>query len=305
METTFYSLATKNKFNKGLNHFFAVNEVVDEIGTGSNIADIIVKKLDEDELMRDQILPIVGSVIKDKFNYSFDSFNIPATITDFTKIVDETSKWTGVDILLVYYNPKGEIFLINPKNPSHWEKAGDLALDQLVVIYAKYLKSENKAISDEAIKAVEEMIAGKDVFINQEFIDHTVSQKRPPKREAAPAAAAKEAAGKKTLTPKYGVLVTNELFHNGNVEAWKKILESYKATHPDLDVAIFYDNELINDINSLFKWGKVKSKSFIYFQVSGEKIRDVSKLQKYLYEGASVRFEQFLKLGVGKVLKLF
>jgi len=28
-------------------------------------------------------------------------------------------------------------------------------------------------------------------------------------------------------------------------------------------------------------------------------------LQKYLFEGASPRFEQFLKLGVGKVLKLF
>ena len=85
----------------------------------------------------------------------------------------------------------------------------------------------------------------------------------------------------------------------------EKNIESFKASHPDLEVAIFYDNELINDINSLFKWGKVKSKSMIYFQVSGENIRNVSKLQKYLFEGASERFEQFLKLGVGKVLKLF
>ncbi|MFH0974151.1 MAG: hypothetical protein V1874_00040 [Spirochaetota bacterium] len=302
METTFFSLATKSKFNKGLNHFFAVNEVVEEVGSGYNIADLIGKKLDEDELMRDQILPIVGSVIKEKFNYSYDSFNIPSTITDFNKIIEETSKWTAVDILIVYYNPNGEIFLINPKNPAHWEKAGDLSADHLAVIYAKYLKSENKTISDEAIKAIEEMIAGKDVFINQEFIDHTVSPKRVARKESA---TGKEQPGKKTLTPKYSVLVTNELFHNGNVEAWKKIIESFKASHPDLEVAIFYDNELINDINSLFKWGKVKSKSYIYFQVSGENIRDVSKLQKYLFEGASVRFEQFLKLGVGKVLKLF
>jgi hypothetical protein len=302
METTFYSLATKNKFNKGLNHFFAVNEVVDEVEAGYNIADIIGKRLDGDDLARDQILPIVGSVIKEKFNYSFDSFNIPATVTDFTKIIDETSKWSAIDILMVYYNPNGEVFLINPKNPAHWEKAGELTIDQLVVIYAKYVKADNKTISDEAIKAIEEMIAGKDVFINQEFIDHTVSHRRMIKKEAP---SAKEQAGKKTLTPKYSVLVTNELFHNGNVEAWKKIIESFKASHPDLDVAIYYDNELINDINSLFKWGKVKSKSFIFFQVSGENIRDVSKLQKYLFEGASVRFEQFLKLGVGKVLKLF
>lgn len=303
METTYYSLATKSKFNKSLNHFYAVNDVVDGVGNGQNLADILEKELDEDNLIHEQILPIVGSVIKDKFNYSYDSFNIPVTVTDFNKIIEETSKWTAIDILIVYYNPNAEIYLINPKNAGHWEKAGELTMDQLAVIYAKYIKSENnKKLSDEAIKAIEEMLAGKDVFINQEFIDHTVTQKKAVRKELP---AAKEQAGKKRLTPKYSVLVTNELFHNGNVEAWKKIIESFKASHPDLEVAIFYDNELINDINSLFKWGKVKSKSMIYFQVSGENIRSVSKLQKYLFEGASSRFEQFLKLGVGKVLKLF
>ena len=112
-------------------------------------------------------------------------------------------------------------------------------------------------------------------------------------------------AGNKRSTPKYSVLVTNELFHNGNVEAWKKIIESYNAKYPDLDVAIFYDGERINDINALFKWGKVKNGTFILFQIIGEDIKGVSKLQKYFFEGASHRFEQFLKLGVGKILQLF
>ncbi len=304
METIFYSLATKSKFNKSLNHFFAVNDVVSEVESGHNLADIIEKEIDEDNLTHDQVLPIVGSVIKDKFNYSYDSYNIPVTVTDFNKIIEETSKWTAIDILMIYYNPNGEIYLINPKNPVHWEKAGELTRDQLTVIYSKYHKSkDNTKIAEEAIKAVEEMIAGKDVFINQEFIDHTITPRKVVKKDKE--VSAQKAPGKNRLTPKYSVLVTNELFHNGNVEAWKKIIESYKVSHPDLEVTIFYDNELINDINSLFKWGKVKSKSNIYFQVSGENIRDVSKLQKYLFEGASVRFEQFLKLGVGKVLKLF
>jgi hypothetical protein len=43
----------------------------------------------------------------------------------------------------------------------------------------------------------------------------------------------------------------------------------------------------------------------IFFQVSGEIIVGVSKLQKYLFEGASQRYEQYLKLGVGRVLNLF
>ena len=110
METTYFSLSTKNKFNKGLNHFFAVNDVVEEIESGKNLADIIEREIDEDNITNDQILPIVGSVIKDKFNYSYDSFNIPVTITDFNKIIEESSKWTAIDILMVYYNPNGEIF---------------------------------------------------------------------------------------------------------------------------------------------------------------------------------------------------
>ena len=107
------------------------------------------------------------------------------------------------------------------------------------------------------------------------------------------------------ITPKYAVEVSNELFHNGNVEAWKKIMESYMTTYPDLKVYIFHGGELVNDINSLFKWGKVKHGDSIFFQVAGDNIRGVSKLQKYFYEGASPRFEQFLKIGVGQVLRLF
>jgi hypothetical protein len=155
------------------------------------------------------------------------------------------------------------------------------------------------------------MLAGKDVFINKAFIDSTVIHRRPEKREKkveAPApgkVSVAPAAGKGNMTPKYSIEVSNELFHNGNVEAWKKIIESFTTTYSDLDVYIYHGGELVNDINSLFKWGKVKHGDSIFFQVAGENIKGVSKLQKYLFEGASPRFEQFLKIGVGQVLRLF
>jgi hypothetical protein len=300
METTYYSLASKNNFNKSLRHFYKVNEIVDDIETRKNLADVINLQLDGDVISRDQILPIVGAVIRDKYNYMYDSFNIPDTITDFTKITEETNKWTAIDIMMVYYNPGGGVVLINPKNADHWERVREITRDQLLVIYTKFLKDNPpKKIEIEAITAVEEMLSGKDVFINKEFIDQTVAPK---------VVAQKPTAGpvsKKNITPKYSVQVSNELFHNGNVEAWKKIVESFKTKYPDLEVHIYFDNEVINDINSLFKWGKVKHGDQIFFQVSGENIRGVSKLQKYLYEGASQRFEQFLKIGVGRVLNLF
>ena len=107
------------------------------------------------------------------------------------------------------------------------------------------------------------------------------------------------------MTPRYSVVVTNELFHNGNVEAWKRIIESYKSKHSGLDVLILYENERINAINALFKWGKVKHGVPILVSVVGEDIKDVSKLQRYLYEGASPRFEMFLKGGPDTTLDLF
>ena len=107
------------------------------------------------------------------------------------------------------------------------------------------------------------------------------------------------------MTPMYSVLVTNELFHNGNVEAWKRIIESYKAKHPDLEVIVYYDRERITNLNALFKWGKVKRGTTIQFAVVGEKISDVAKLLRYLQQGASHMFEAFLKGPVNSVLPLF
>ena len=109
----------------------------------------------------------------------------------------------------------------------------------------------------------------------------------------------------KRMTPMYSIPVTNELFHNGNVEAWKKIIQSYTTKYPGLDVYVFYEGERIHDINTLFKWGKVKHGSAIMIAVAGDDIRDVAKLQRYLKQGASHMFEAFLKAQVGAILNLF
>jgi len=107
------------------------------------------------------------------------------------------------------------------------------------------------------------------------------------------------------MTPMYSVVVTNELFHNGNVEAWKRVIASYNLKNPDLEVLVYYDGERITNLNALFKWGKVKHGSTIQFAVAGEDIKDVAKLQRYLAQGASPMFEAFLRGPVNAVLPLF
>ncbi len=301
MDTTFFSLASKSNFNKALRHFFSVNDIVDEVESDTNLADIVNKLLYADEIQHEQVLPFVGAIIRDKFQYSFDSYSITESVSDFSKIVEEVSKWSALDLVMVYFTPLGDAVLINPKNAAHFADAREISKDQLVVIYAKYLKGDNRKLEKEAITALEEMLTGKDVFTNKEFVDQT--------RIAKPAAAPRPVQGaapkSKNVTEKYPVQVSNELFHNGNVEAWKKIVESYHTKFPELTVTIYFEGELINDINALFKWGKVKHADSIFFDVSGDDIKGVSKLKKYLYEGASPRFEQFLKVGIGQVLNLF
>ncbi len=317
METTYYSLASKSSFNKALKHFYAVNDAVDEIESRTNLADYINDLLDEEGIHPDQVLPIIGAVVRDKFEYSYNSYSVSNTITEFEKIQSELVKWNTLDMIILYFAPDGKRFVINPKNIESWERCREIHKDQLLVIYSKFLKEKNAKIEEEAAKTFIELFNGKDVFINKSFIDQSIVSRpapvqAPPKAAAkpgTPAAAAAPAAPSKakkiSITPKYGVVVSNELFHNGNVEAWKKILESYQVKYPELTVHVMFGGEVINDINALFKWGKVKHGDSIYFQVSGENILGVSKLQKYLYEGASQRYEQFLKLGVGRVLNIF
>lgn len=127
---------------------------------------------------------------------------------------------------------------------------------------------------------------------------------------AAPAAPAKPVVAAATtapkrMTPMYSIPVTNELFHNGNVEAWKKIIQSYTTKYQGLEVYVFYEGERIHDINTLFKWGKVKHGSAIMIAIAGDDIKDVAKLQRYLKQGASHMFEAFLKGQVGAILNLF
>lgn len=121
----------------------------------------------------------------------------------------------------------------------------------------------------------------------------------------APVPAPAAVPGSSKMSPLISVVVSNELFHNGNVEAWKRIIRSYNAKYPALAVFIYYDGERIVDINTLFKWGKVKHGSCIQFCVSGDNIQDLAKLSRYFRQGASPQFEAFLHGSPDTVMNLF
>ena len=314
MENVLSFVGNKEGFNLAVRHCKKVVEYLGYLGKSANLADIINQSLDNGDITRDQVNPIIGTLIVDKYGYNYKSFNLIRRVEDFSDIVKETEKWTNIDIILFYFHPKLKESLINPKIQSHWDKIGDMTKDEIVVIYAKAgSDADNKTVSEKAINALIDMLqTGEIKKTDSDFISKTQTTATQPVQPVAapktvqPSATPAGGAGrKKTMSGKVSVQVSNELFHNGNVEAWKNIIESYYSKYPDLEVVVFYDNEIINNLNALFKWGKVKMGNVILFQVIGYELKDVAKLKRYLYEGASSRFEKFLDKDVNKVLNLF
>ena len=317
----FERFSTKEGFNSSLGHFQTVSELLGDFQDYYNLADILNILVSAKEIQQNQLAPIVYALLVDKFGYYTESINLPASVSDFSKIKKEIPTWKAVDVVLAYNHPQLGYTLINPKNESQWDTLQDFTKNELMTVFVGAFQDElDELIAKKAIESVISMISGGapgsttvlkkgNYHFNELEIDDEEEELEEEFEEeeeevsAAPAAAPSK--GKKRMTPYYSVNVTNELFHNGNVEAWKKIIQSYTVKNPGLEVYIFYDGERIHDINTLFKWGKVKHGSAIMFAVGGENIRDVAKLQRYLFQGASPKFEDFLRFPVNKVLNLF
>lgn len=296
-------------FNAALRHFKKVSAFLGPVARGANLADLIGEAVESGDMDRSQMAPTVGALLVDKYAYRYRSANAERTIEDATAIAATVAEWTAIQVVIAYEHPQAGLFLINPKKTPSWESALPILRDELVVVFVQKLDTTvPDPVLDVALDDIYRLLAGEAVSTRDEFVSKTARPAPAPAPKAQPAAtqgAAPATSGKRRITPRYSVVVTNELFHNGNVEAWKRIIASYIQKYPSLDVLIWYDNERINDINALFKWGKVKHGTPILVSVAGDDIKAVSKLQRYLFEGASPRFEMFLQGGIDQPLDLF
>lgn len=307
-DNKFNLLSTRAGFNLALGHFKKALSLSGDLEDGFNLADVLTEALEEGGISPQQLRPVLNILLVDKFGYTCRSQNLVRTVEDVDKIVDTLSKWTALDMVLAFYDSNGDLSVINPMKKAHWAALLPLAHDELMICFVKLRDKNSEKTELSACKDLFALLGGASVKTKKAYVNPDVpaeEQAAAPEPESRPAPAAPAAGTAKKISTKYSVLVTNELFHNGNVEAWKKIIESYKNKHPGLDVLIWYDGERINDINALFKWGKVKHGTPIMFSVAGDQIKDVSKLKKYLFEGASPRFEVFLRGSVNSVLDLF
>jgi len=327
--TNLESLSTRSGFNSAVRHINKTIEIASNTGAG-NIGDIIYE-MNDNELTGGKVALILRMLLVDKLGYKAASKNLTSTVGDVSVLAKEFGKWNGVDLVAAYYHPEMGLLIANPKVAEELAAFGQLRKRELLVVYAGFQGKETDENCQKAAVMALNLFEGAKVTVPAALTKgkFTVKKVSKPKtaaeakvekvktaktksdaKKAAPAQKAAAVQVKSTavpskMTPRYAVVVQNELFHNGNVEAWKRIVASYKAKHPDLEVFIYYEGERILDINSLFKWGKVKHGSAIEFAVAGNEIQDVAKLQRYLAQGASKQFEAFLHGPVNTVLKLF
>jgi hypothetical protein len=336
----FESLATKASFNASVRHVKATVSLAERIQSGENLADTVNEMIDQKTITVDEIQPLVSMLLVDKFGYHTAAINLGAVNGDIPAVQELVAAWNAFDIVVLYNHPDLGVMVINPKNKAHATRIDRLNKSELLVVYiGGFGKPFDGPLAGKAAESILELFQGTKVKDNPAFLKGSCTYKpirepvvpKPAQSEAKPKVILKS--GKKTsvnkkkveaeslpvvavkampgpkpgarMTPMYSVNVTNELFHNGNVEAWKRIIDSFKVKHPGLDVLVYYDHERIVNLNALFKWGKVKHGSAIQFAVAGDSISDVAKLQRYLSQGASSMFEAFLRGPVNGVLSLF
>jgi hypothetical protein len=278
-----------------------------EVSAGSNLARLINESLDDKEIERYQVKTILNALLLDKFDYAFRSHNLEQTVEGVEGMIRSISQWGNINLVLSYHHPQAGHFVIDPKIVVSWESLLPMPKDEFFVLYAgPAADALDRKVYESALDDFLGLLYGAKIKPKQAFIGRgRVEAEEEDAAYAAAPAQPPAAAPQRRMTPRYSIQVTNEVFHNGNVESWKRIVESYKAKYQGLDVMIWYENERINDINALFKWGKVKHGGLILFSVGGDNIQGVSRLQRYLFEGASPRFEAFLKGGIGRTLDLF
>ncbi len=304
-------LGRRDAFNTTLRHLVSVTSLVEAIEKGAHPADLLHNMLLEGVIKREQLLPIVSLILQERLALPFEARNLSRNIGEFDPIIETFRRWNAIELTCIYHHPNIGVTVINPGNKEHWSDFYNLKKNELMVVYGRSRKNKpQKALK--AIRVFYDILAGGRPEEDVDFTDGFEGSKQPQAEKTGPAAAAAPPPkpphpprGRMQLTPRYSIQVTNELFHNGNVEAWKNIIDSYQQSHQGNRVIVYHEGELIQDLNSLFKWGKVKHGGLIFFQVAGPSIKNVSRLQKYLTEAASPRFNAFMKRDVNKALVLF
>jgi hypothetical protein len=284
-------LSTRAGFNFAIRYIKKTIGILETLESGENLSDIL-RNPKYGDFSGDNALPLLRMLLIDKLGYTAVSSNPAAIAGDLPALAAEFAKWHAVDLVAAFHDPLRGLLIANPKCPGQLAALGKIRPRELLVVYAG---NAEPTLCQEAACTAIVLFSGALPDIPPELYLAGGGEKPPAALGEVKRTKAVFPPKTKKMTPLYSVTVTNELFHNGNVEAWKRIIHSYTAKYPGLKVHIYYEGEPVLNINTLFTWGKVKHGTSIQFAVDGQNIKGLSRLRRYLAQGASPYFEALLR----------
>jgi hypothetical protein len=282
-------LSARPAFNAAVRHIKKALEILDALEGGENFADAL-RRLRRGGLSNADALSLLALLLVDKLGYTALSANPGAFAGDLPALAAEFETWKAVDLVAVFHDPRF-LGIVNPKNAGQLAALGRPFPRELLVVYAGGGESVPE-LGAKAARTALALLGGGCPEIPPELRvpGKGAPTKKPPRKEVP--------TGPLT-SPLYSVRVSNELFHYGNVEAWKRVIGDYENAHPGCKVHVYYGGEPILDINALFTWGKMPWGSVIQFAVSssgatGTVIPDTARLRRCLTQASGRDFEPLL-----------
>ena len=283
-------LSARPGFNAAVRHIKKALGMLDALEGGENFADALGRPPFRGLSDADS-LSLLGLLLVDKLGYAALSANPPGFAGDLPALAAEFAGWNAVDMVAVLHDPRS-LGIVNPKN------AGQLAALErplprtLLVVYAGSCRGDvPRELGADAARTALALMSGARPEIPPDLLAGEIRPIRPGKKAPRGETAAP------LRTPLCSVRVTNELFHYGNVEAWKRVIGEYENAHPGSKVRVYYQGEPVLDFNALFAWGKARNGSVLQFAVSssGAAVRDTARLRRRLARASSRDFEPLLR----------
>ena len=275
-------LSARPAFNAAVRHIKSALGILDALEGGENFADTL-RRPRFSGLSGADSLSLLALLLVDRLGYTALSANPPAFAGDLPALAGEFAGWSAVDLVAVFHDPR-QTGIVNPKNAGQLAALGRPFPRDLLVVYAGGGDFSREFCAGAARTAIA-LLSGARPEIPPEF-------RAPSSRRAAPAKKALRAPLPPRTTPLYSVPVANELFHYGNVEAWKRVIGEYENAHPGCRVQVYYDGEPVRNINALYAWGKMPRGRVIQFSVSsaGGAVPQIASLRRCLARASSRNF---------------
>jgi hypothetical protein len=298
-------VSARPAFNSAVRHIKQALGILEALEGGENFADAL-RRPPHDGLSAAASRSILNLLLLDKLGYTALSANPPAFAADLPALAGEFKRWKTVDLVALFHVPPLPVIL-NPKNAEQLAALGRPFPRELLVVYAGGVPAGLAAhaartaialLSGAApeipavLTAPPELAAPTELGVPAKLAAPPEFAAPDPRKTVPRKPPRRDEPGPERTTPLYAVRVTNDLFHNGNVEAWKRVIGEYERNRPGHKVRVYYGGEPVLNLNALFAWGKVQHGGLIRFSVSfpAGSVPDIAMLRRFLAQASSRDF---------------